>query len=140
MQHGDRNDHAPLRLLFDEYAFQPFERAAAHADWLSLAQVGTRLGSQSGTKNRLHRLNLLIRHRRRLASEPYDGDYARRSQNRQTLFRIEAAEEISGEQRLIGFDYEFYKGGTYRRLVSAFTVQSKPSKRFNPTRSTMRPV
>ncbi len=134
MQHGDRNHHAPLRFLFDKYAFEPFERTPADADGLPFTKKRARLGGKPGAEDRLHGLDLGIRNGSRLAGESHDGNHIRRGKNRQPLFWIETAEEISGEERLIGFDDPVGPApppAVYRQvLLEAFIGKNRGSDLF----------
>jgi hypothetical protein len=86
MQHCDRNHHAPLRFLFDKYAFEPFERAPADPDGLPFTKKRARLGGEPGAEDRLHGLDLGIRDGSRLARESDDRNHIGRGKNRQPFF------------------------------------------------------
>ncbi len=97
LEHFDGDDHAPLRFLLHEDAFDVLERAVGDANALTCAEEGAGLGGDAGIENGMDGFDFAIGDRRGLIAEADDGNHAWRRHDGQAILGVKTAEYVPGK-------------------------------------------
>ncbi|HEY3939228.1 MAG TPA: hypothetical protein VGL97_17485 [Bryobacteraceae bacterium] len=102
LKHADGNDEAPIGFLFDENAFEIFQRTVRDSHTLALLKKWTGLGAYARFQNRLDCFDLVVWNRRGMIPEPHDRNDTRSRDYGQRPAGVESAKDVSRKKWDLG--------------------------------------